>query len=52
MHDVGFEVYMLLIFSLGMMFVFGVIYPIFSIIIEKWVWQSKKSVWQIFKSIW
>lgn len=52
MHDIGFELYLMMIFCGAVCGVIFVFYPLFEIFIQKWLFQSKKSVKEILKGIW
>lgn len=51
MHDIGFELTLLMIFCGAIMFAIFVLYPLFEVLVQKWVWQSKKPVKEILKGI-
>ena len=51
MHDIGFELYLMMIFCGAILGAIFILYPLFEIFVEKYIWQSKKTVWEILKGI-
>lgn len=51
MHDIGFELYLMMMFCGAILGAIFILYPLFEIFVQRVLWRSKKSVWQILKEI-